>query len=69
MSEEETSALYHAALYALVMVLLVFATVTLWDHISVYLLLGLPMVYYLFQDEWEEYKKQKRIRKEKNEVR
>ena len=63
MSEGESSALYQSAVYALVMVLLVFGTVTLWKYVSVYLLLGLPMVYYLFSEEWEEYKKQKRIRK------
>lgn len=63
MSEGESSALYQAGVYALVMLLLVFVTVTLWEHVSVFLLLGLPMVYYFFKEEWDEYKKQKGIRK------
>jgi hypothetical protein len=63
MSEDESGALYQSGIYALVMLLLVFGTVVLWAHVSVFLLLGLPMVYYLFIEEWDEYKRQKRIRK------
>lgn len=64
MSEGESSALLQSGVYALLMLLLVFGTATLWDHVSVLLLLGLPVVYYLFQGEWDEYKKQKTIRKD-----
>lgn len=67
MSEGESSALYQSGVYALLMLLLVFVTVTLWEHVSVLLLLGLPVVYYLFQEEWDEYKKQKGIRKKTKE--
>lgn len=64
MSEEESSALYQSAVYALVMALLVFTTVTLWVYVSVYPLLGLPIVYYMFRDEWDEYKRQRKKRKD-----
>jgi len=63
MSEDESSALYQSGVYASLMLLLVFGTIVLWKVVSVYLLLGLPMVYYLFDEEWKEYKRQKNIRK------
>lgn len=63
MSEGESSALLQMAVYALVMLLLVFGTVVLWKYVFVYLLLILPLVFFPFQEEWDEYRKQKRIRK------
>lgn len=63
MSEDESAALYQSAVYASLMLLLVLGTVVLWQYVSVYLLLALPMVYYLFDAEWTEYKRQKNIRK------
>lgn len=67
MSEGESSALYQSAVYASVMLVLVFATVALWEYVSVYLLLILPLVYFPFQEEWAEYKKQKDMRKKTKE--
>lgn len=67
MSEKESSALWQAAVYVSLMLLLVFATVVLWKQVSVYLLLVLPLVYYPFQEEWEAYKRYKKKRKAKEE--
>jgi uncharacterized membrane protein len=63
MKEDESSALWQALIYVGLMVLVVFGTIALWSHVNVLLLLGLPVLFYMAQGEWEAYKRFKMSRK------
>ena len=65
MSEDESSALWQTGVYAGLMLLVIFGTVALWSHVNVLLLLGLPVLFFLTQGEWDAYKRFKAVRKEK----
>ena len=67
MSGDESSALWQTFIYVGLMALLVFGTVALWTNVNVLLLLGLPVLFYMAQGEWEHYKRYKIARKAKEE--
>jgi hypothetical protein len=68
MSEDESSALWQTLVYAGLMALVIFTTVTLWAHVNALLLLGLPVLYFMTQSEWERYKgfKLRRVKESEN---